>query len=110
MGAVTMIPGKATFLARDNSREGNKNTGHSWCLAGGIWTCTIDSLPLMPELYTLDLQCGSFAQVFDYIPDAATFGVVEGNFFGTGRFPKIKQKYGPFFVRQRWTTHRVEAR
>jgi lipopolysaccharide transport system ATP-binding protein len=68
---------------------------------GGRWTCTIDSLPLLPDRYTVRLWLGVGEQHFDSIENAATFDVVEGDFFGTGRYLRSKQ-YGPVLVQQTW--------
>ena len=69
---------------------------------GGRWRCTIESLPLLPDNYTLLLWLGVGQQDFDRVENAATFEVVEGDFFGTGRYLSSKHKYGPFMVRHEW--------
>jgi homopolymeric O-antigen transport system ATP-binding protein len=70
--------------------------------SGGRWSCKVDSLPLLPDRYTAFLWFGVGQQNFDWIEKAATFDVVEGDFFGSGLHLSAKHKFGPFLVRQEW--------
>src|SRR5690606_35960800 len=66
----------------------------------GSITCLIDSLPLMPGRYTLDLWLGDRQRSLDAVKDAATFQVVASNVTGTGKLPPAN--CGPVFWPARW--------
>jgi hypothetical protein len=68
----------------------------------GRWSCSIESLPLLPDSYTLLLWFGVGQQDFDWIENAANFEVIEGDFFGSGYLMAAKHKFGPVMVRQDW--------
>ena len=49
--------------------------------------CRIPHLPLSPGLYDLNVYCGLVGNHADWVKSAAKLQVVDGDFFGTGRFP-----------------------
>jgi lipopolysaccharide transport system ATP-binding protein len=61
----------------------------------------VDSLPLIPGIYRVDLWCAVAGQESDYIREAGQFVVTEGDFFGTGKLPN-RRKNGPILVRHVW--------
>jgi len=68
----------------------------------GCWSCTIEKIPLMPDRYSLELWCGANGQDFDHIAGALIFDVTQGDFYGTGKFPRNREKSGTYLVRQDW--------
>ena len=69
----------------------------------GTITCRIDSLPLMPGTYELDLYIGDFgdpSRDLDVIRDAISFEVVAADLLGTGMLPRPVD--GPIFWRAAW--------
>jgi lipopolysaccharide transport system ATP-binding protein len=69
----------------------------------GTITCRIDSLPLMPGTYELDLYIGDFgdpSRDLDVIRDAISFEVVAADLLGTGMLPRPNE--GPIFCRATW--------
>jgi lipopolysaccharide transport system ATP-binding protein len=70
-------------------------------LKQGTITCTIDSLPLTPGTYVLDLYLGDYYQDFDTVLEAITFEVVPSDVFGTGRLPP--PGVGVIYVPAAWT-------
>jgi lipopolysaccharide transport system ATP-binding protein len=53
----------------------------------GEFVCSIDRLPLLPGRYGLGVKCLQGDQVVHGIPNAGSFFVFEGDFYGTGRLP-----------------------
>ena len=62
--------------------------------------CTIDSLPFVPGLYTIDVALGTLDEVVDYIDDVATILIEPGDPFATGKTPTASQ--GIFLVPATW--------
>lgn len=63
--------------------------------------CSIPKLPLMPGQYSLEFMCNADGRIVsDYIPNAMTLTVVEGDFFGGGRLPAAND--GPLLVENSW--------
>jgi len=56
-------------------------------LAHGIIRCTLDSPPLLPGTYSLDLYLNDGSQDLDIIHDAIFFDVLPADIFGTGQLP-----------------------
>lgn len=53
----------------------------------GTLTCTIDSLPLLPGLYSFHVGFLLERELVDRIEDAGRLTVMEGDYLGTGRLP-----------------------
>lgn len=53
----------------------------------GRLICSIGTLPLMPGLYSMTVFLKTGLEVVDYIEDAVTFQVEEGDVYGTGKLP-----------------------
>ncbi|MGD9200026.1 MAG: ABC transporter ATP-binding protein [Chitinispirillia bacterium] len=53
----------------------------------GRLICTIATLPLMPGLYSMTVFLKTGLEVIDYIEDAVTFQIEEGDLYGTGKLP-----------------------
>lgn len=66
----------------------------------GKLVCIIEELPLVPGQYSLHLSIHANRQLVDKIISAASFQVVEGDFFGTGRLPP--DNVGNVLVRNKW--------
>ena len=79
--------------------SGNTFTRISTC---GQFKCFVPRLPLAPGGYKADLWSDAGGEVIDWIRDAVTFEVADGDFFGTGRMPNISV-HGPFLVSHQWT-------
>lgn len=63
--------------------------------------CRIGKLPLAPGMYTYNLYSTIQGQEADWIQNAGTMTVVEGDFFGSG---KIASQRDGFLVEQTWTS------
>jgi lipopolysaccharide transport system ATP-binding protein len=66
----------------------------------GVITCRIPKLPLAPGLFTLNLILRQGDVIQDWVQEAATLTVEEGDFFGTGRMPP--SSHGGFLIEQEW--------
>jgi lipopolysaccharide transport system ATP-binding protein len=64
--------------------------------------CHLPRVPLRAGLYTYTVWCTVGGILEDYIADAGTIMVAEGDFYGTGSFP-TGQGTGPFLVDHRWS-------
>jgi lipopolysaccharide transport system ATP-binding protein len=69
----------------------------------GILTCTLESLPLMPGRYFIDLWLKDLflPSTLDAISDACCFEVVPANLLGSGRLPPASE--GPIFMNGQWS-------
>ena len=67
---------------------------------GGRLICRIPRLPLMAGVYTFTLWCTVGSVVEDFVGDAGSLSVVEGDFFGTGKLPP--NTVGDFLVAHTW--------
>jgi len=76
--------------------------GRSVDRSRGCSSCTIESLPLMPDRYSLELSFNMEEERLDSVENAISVDVVEGDFFGTGRVMTLKDKHGAVMVRQTW--------
>lgn len=56
----------------------------------GCFICIIPNLPLPSSDYFIHIQCAANRQVVDEVEYAAEFNVAQGDFYGTGKIPKIK--------------------
>jgi lipopolysaccharide transport system ATP-binding protein len=70
----------------------------------GSFVCRIDRAALMPGRYTANVYTAVNGLVADWITDAASIEVLEGDYFGTGRIPP--PGYGSVVVPHHW---RVEG-
>jgi homopolymeric O-antigen transport system ATP-binding protein len=69
----------------------------------GSIECSLDSLPLMPGTYQLDLYLGDFgdpSRDLDVIREAVSFEVVPADLLGTGMLPHATD--GPIFWTAKW--------
>ncbi len=71
-------------------------------LPGGRLICRIPRLPLMAGVYTYTLWCTVGSVLEDFVSDAGSVSVVEGDFFGTGKLPP--NTVGDFLVAHTWET------
>ena len=53
----------------------------------GVLRFNVDSLPLIPGSYSMSVFLKVGSQIVDWITGAATFSVVEDDFYGTGKLP-----------------------
>jgi lipopolysaccharide transport system ATP-binding protein len=72
----------------------------------GTIVCTIDSVPLMPGTYSIDLYFGDLAQDYDIVEDALAFEVLPSDVFGTGKLPL--PHCGPVFTSARFALQQRE--
>ena len=56
--------------------------------ARGTFVCHFERLPLVPGIYNLHFVCWVNGVVADLLPNAFSFHVIEGDFFGSGRLPQ----------------------
>jgi lipopolysaccharide transport system ATP-binding protein len=76
--------------------------GESLSLAPGARIfCNIPRLPLRSGIYTYTIWCTVGETLEDYVPEAGKLTVVEGDFFGTGKFPA--RNTGDFLVAHQWS-------
>jgi lipopolysaccharide transport system ATP-binding protein len=66
----------------------------------GTFHCRVESLPLLPGEYVLNVRFGDWDGYLDVILGAVRFSVLEADYFGTGRLPY--RKYGPIILRGDW--------
>jgi lipopolysaccharide transport system ATP-binding protein len=69
--------------------------------AKGVFACQIERLPLMPDRYSLNIYAEANGLLADWVEDAHTFDVGEGDFFGSGHLPP--RTHGHFVVDHSWT-------
>jgi lipopolysaccharide transport system ATP-binding protein len=94
---VNGLLGESLFLCS------TKLTGervHSAPLSG-TFACTIPRLPLAPGRYSINIYAEVKGAIADWVRDAATFDVVESDFFGTGQLPP--GTHGHFLVEHSWS-------
>ncbi len=69
--------------------------------ASGSFVCAIPHLPLMPGAYAVNLFATVNGVISDWVIDAATLEVNDGDFFGTGKLPPTG--YGSVLVPHDWS-------
>ena len=67
----------------------------------GTIVCDLSRMALLPGRYTINVQCLVGGTVADYVVDAASIDVGEGDFFGTGKLPP--QSHGFVALAQAWS-------
>jgi hypothetical protein len=82
-------------------RSKYKNLNLSPLPEEGIVECRIPHLPLAAGSYIINLNAQVRAERADYVPQAASIDVLEGDFFGSGQRPKV-WKSGYMLVNQDW--------
>jgi len=55
----------------------------------GSVQCCLERLPLSAGLYRVNVSINVRGEILDHVNDALVFQVVEGDFYGTGRFPEF---------------------
>ena len=73
----------------------------------GVFVCEIDRATLLPGPYRVNVRCYVSEELADFLIDAATLDVVEGDFFGTGQLPP--PGYGHVVVEQAWSVEATDA-
>jgi lipopolysaccharide transport system ATP-binding protein len=68
---------------------------------GGRLVCRIPRLPLVPGIYTFTIWCTVGDVLEDYVSEAGSLSVAEGDYYGTGKLPKIA--LGDFLVSHDWS-------
>ncbi|BAY21851.1 ABC transporter ATP-binding protein [Calothrix sp. NIES-2100] len=64
--------------------------------------CSIPKLPLTPGIYWVDVYCEIRREVADWIVDAFSFEVDEGDFFGTGKISPPSKK-SSIYINHNWS-------
>jgi lipopolysaccharide transport system ATP-binding protein len=64
--------------------------------------CIIPKLPLFGGKYSINLQCVSNSVLIDEVENAALIYIEDGDYFGSGKIPKIKQG---ILVNHNWKLH-----
>ncbi len=57
---------------------------------------SLPRLPLLPDTYSLNLFCRADGGIADWVQDAATLQVIDGDIYGSGKLPP--QGYGSFAI------------
>jgi lipopolysaccharide transport system ATP-binding protein len=58
----------------------------------GYFDCTIFKLPLMEDLFTLNIMANDSTEILDWIEDAVQINVENGDFFGSGKITELTHK------------------
>jgi len=66
----------------------------------GLMSCKIPKLPLAPGQYSVNLSFHINGQPYDRIQNAFSFTVENGDFYGNGKLPDVKEN--KFLVEQSW--------
>jgi lipopolysaccharide transport system ATP-binding protein len=66
----------------------------------GSVECSFDRIPLLPGSYRANLYCTVAGAVVDWVTDAVTIEVENGDFFGSGKLPP--SNYGVVLAPHRW--------
>lgn len=82
------------------TRTKKKYMDESYGNKGSI-TVTLDSFPLMPGHYSMDLYFGDQNRDYDIIKNNFQFEVVSNDILGTGKLPKIRD-VGHVFLQCNW--------
>ena len=69
----------------------------------GYISCFVTRLPLGPGEYSLNFSIDQSDVLQDWVREAATMSVHEGDFFGTGRLPPPERR--GVFLEQAWSAH-----
>lgn len=72
--------------------------------AQGSLRCAFKRLPLLPGSYRVNLFVTAAGEIADWVQDAATVEVAEGDFFGSGKVPA--PGYGSVAIRHEWSVQR----
>jgi homopolymeric O-antigen transport system ATP-binding protein len=75
---------------------------------GGVFVCSIPSLPLLAGRYSATIYVRANGVVADKVANAVYFDVFESDVFGTGRLPN--PQYGRFLVDHSWSTENELAK
>jgi lipopolysaccharide transport system ATP-binding protein len=73
----------------------------------GTFVCRIPDMPMIPGSYLINLYSTVNGVISDWVIEAATIDVAEGDFFGTGRLPP--PGYGSVLVSHDWKCEDVDA-
>ena len=66
----------------------------------GSVVCEIDRFPLGEGLYHINIGVGAQNETCDYIPDAGSIIIQQGDFYKSGRLPPPGQR--TFFIAHTW--------
>jgi len=66
----------------------------------GEFVCNFDRFPLFPDTYSVNLHCTVNGILADWVIDATSFNVEQGDFFGTGKLPP--RGYGSVIIDHGW--------
>jgi lipopolysaccharide transport system ATP-binding protein len=82
---------------------GNEMAGNAWETAPqqGRMSCLVRRLPLAPGQYAINLHCEANQVLADWVQNAGSLTVEEGDFFGTGKLPPAS--HAGLLVDQEWT-------
>ena len=85
----------AMYLANELSGERLSEVPES-----GTLVCALDQAWLLPGRYSVNVYCTANGVLADWVVDAASVDVAEGDLFGTGKLPPTG--YGSIGVPHRW--------
>ena len=92
--------GRPLFLCRSDL-EGTEYTDLQ---SRGTVYCRIRRWPLPPGRFRMNLHCEVNGIVADWVRDALTIDVAEGDFYGSGRLPSTGR--GDLLIDHHWFVHR----
>jgi lipopolysaccharide transport system ATP-binding protein len=68
----------------------------------GVLWCQVPAMPLAADIYSVYLWSAVNGEMADEIHNAAQFGVVESDVYGSGKAP-VRRKHGPLIVHHNWS-------
>jgi lipopolysaccharide transport system ATP-binding protein len=74
--------------------------------ASGTLLCTIPNLPLQPGTYSFNIFCEVGGEVADWVKNAGSLEVCQGDFFGSGKLPELE--VGSLLIHNKWRVTTAE--
>ena len=81
----------------------SEGSGYEWNTVprNGTVRCCLPEVPLNSGSYNYSIAGRINGEIEDFILDAGTFNIEQGDFFGTGKLPS--RQHGDFLFRQEWS-------
>jgi len=76
------------------------NSNFATISVSGSVVCEIEHFPLGEGLYHLEIGVSAQNEICDYIPNAGSITIQQGDFYKTGRLPPLRQR--AFFIAHTW--------
>jgi lipopolysaccharide transport system ATP-binding protein len=62
--------------------------------------CQLDTVPLSPGIYTINIAAQFHQEIFDWVSNVLTFEVIDSDYYGNGSNSHLG--HSPFLVRSKW--------